>query len=194
MIHFACPKCSFKYKTPPEHAWKKFACRGCKTQLEVPGPELLPEEEQVEELDEVLEEVDELDELPEVLPVETKRKRKRRKPSLIVYGTNGSVELVGQDLVFRHSGSFGFLMPSIRSGTFRHNVLGLTDIEFHQAGLLGEGRIRFVFGWERLDPEVEYVLDNQTILFTAASNMEFLQFKKEVWRYKRKLQEEIPML
>ena len=47
-------------------------------------------------------------------------------------------------------------------------------------GYVISGRMRFVFGNERLDADVEYVLDTQTITFGNRASADFLHFKREV--------------
>jgi len=204
MIHFVCPKCAAKYQCQLALAGRPFACRDCKTQFKVPPPELEPEEEldQLEEVEEQLDQLEEVEEPLEALPaVEAwppkpqppKKRKKEKKQRLIARGNNGSVELVGTELVFRHDGSFGTFGPRIRAGTYRHSVLAITKIEFVAPGLLEDGRIRFVFGNERLDANVAYVLDTQTIVFSSADHVAFRHFQKEVERFRRLLIDDIRM-
>ena len=190
MIRFACLICGVKYSVKPALAGKSLKCDGCQKRMTVPMPERA--ELVAEAVDDDDEDVPEA-ELVDVSRPERKKKSARRERGLIVYGNNGSVELVGTELVFRHSGDFG-LAGRVRSGTYRHQVLGLTKIEYVEPNIFGEGgRMRFVFGNERLDADVAYVLDTQTITFSGADTADFLHFKDEVERFRRRLIAEIRM-
>jgi hypothetical protein len=206
MIQFACPDCEAKYQAPPDFAGRTLRCRICQTRMEVPRPRVEPKPEPgldvlqevevpeaLDDLEEVEEKLDDLpvvDVWPPVPPAPKKRKKQRR---LIIHGNNGSVELVGRDLVFDHDGTFGPFAPSVRPGRYRHPVLAITDIEIVEPGLLGQGRIRFVMGHERLAADVAYVLDTQTITFGTADYGRFLNFKREVERIRRLIIQEIRM-
>jgi hypothetical protein len=189
VIRFACLICGVKYSVKPSLAGKTLKCDGCLKRMTVPQPE------RAELVAEAVEDDDE--DVPEAELVDVSRpeprKPQKRERGLIVYGDNGSVELVGTELVFRHSGDFG-LSGRVRSGTYRHDVLGLTEIEYVSPNILsGGGRMRFVFGNERRAAHVAYVLDTQTITFGERDAVEFLKFKKEVERFKRQLLDEIRM-
>jgi len=193
VIRFACLLCGVKYSVKPSMAGKSLKCDGCLKRITVP----LPERAEVVELEEVDDE-----DVPEAVLVDDGRdaaKKKKQAPpakrerGLIVHGDNASVELVGTELVFRHSGDFG-IAGRVRAGTYRHQVLGLTEIEYVAPDVFGMGgRMRFVFGNERLDADVEYVLDTQTVTFSAGMGGDFIHFKKEVERFKRQLIQEIRM-
>jgi hypothetical protein len=203
MVHFTCPKCGAKYRGQPALAGRSFPCRGCKVRLDVPYAEVPPEEE-VDELEEVPEEGEELEEvdepyevLPEVddeppLPL-VPAPRDAHRYRLVVHGKNGSVELVGHDLVVHHDGTFGTFGTRIRGGTSRHPVVSITEIEFAEPGSLDDGRIRFVVGREKEDTAVAFVLDARTILFGSADRADFLYFKKEVERLRGMLIADIGM-
>src|SRR5205823_3008957 len=126
-IDFACPKCGVKYQCRLEFAGRAFACRGCKVRLEVPAskPDPVEDLDQLEEVpDEPVDQLEEVEEAVDVLPVveawppvptTPKKRKKEKKQRLIVHGSNGSVELVGTELVFRHEGTFGTFGPRIRA-------------------------------------------------------------------------------
>jgi hypothetical protein len=186
MVRFTCPRCGAKYRCQTALAGRSFPCHGCKVRLDVPYSEVPPEEE-VDELEEVPDELEEVDDVVEELPVDDEPLPLAPERCLVVHGRNGSVELVGSDLLFHHDGTFGALGPRIRGGTHRHPVVSITEIEFVEPGALDEGRIRFVVGPERVDTAVAYVLDSQTILFGSAEHANFLSFKKEVERFRGRL-------
>jgi len=188
MIRFSCLICGVKYSVKPALAGKSLKCDGCQKRMTVPMPERA-------EL--VAEVVEDDEDVPEAQLVDTSRpapkKPEKRQRGLIVRGHNASVELVGTELIFRHSGDFG-IAGRVRSGTFRHQVLGLTKVEYVEPNVFGDGgRIRFVFGNERLDADVAYVLDTQTVTFGGRDAVDFLHFKQEVERFKRRLLDEIRM-
>jgi hypothetical protein len=195
VIRFTCIWCGVKYAVKPSMIGKTLACDGCAKPMRVPKPERV-EVVEVEEVD---------DDVPEAVVVEDDRPAKkkkqqqqpdvrRRERGLIVHGDNASVELVGSELVFRHSGSFAGHGGRVRAGTYRHKVLGLTKIEYVEPDVFGQGgRMRFVFGNERLDADVDYVLDTQTVTFSAGQGGDFLHFKKEVERFRRWLIEQVRM-
>jgi len=184
VIRFACLLCGVKYSVKESLAGKTLNCDGCQKRVTVPEPAEFE-----------VEAVDEAEEALEVELADSPRPRKkptRRERGLVVHGSNGSVELVGTELIFRHTGEFG-VAGRVRAGTYRHQVLGLTEIEYVEPSLFAQGRIRFVFGNERLDADVEYVLDTQTILFGMAEATDFLHLKKEVERFRLRLLNDIRM-
>jgi hypothetical protein len=192
VIRFACQICGVKYSYKPHCAGQTVKCLGCQKRMTVPKPEWA---------EEVLEEVEEED-VPEAALVDVSRPRPKEEPArrergLIVHGDNGSVELVGTQLVFRHSGGFGIRgigRRGVRAGTYRHPVVGLTDVEYVAPDLFGMGgKMRFVFGHERRDLDECEVLDTQTVTFGAHASANFLHFKREVERFRRRLIDEIRM-
>jgi len=189
VIRFACQICGVKYSVKPTLAGKSLKCDGCLKRMTVPMPE------RAELVAEVIEDDDEDVPVAELVDLSRPQPKKPEKEErgLLVHGDNGSVELVGTELVFRHSGDFG-MAGRVRSGTYRHQVLGLTKVEYVSPSILGGGgRIRFVFGNERQGSGVAYVLDTQTITFGDRDAVEFLKFKKEVERFRRMLMDDIRM-
>jgi len=192
VIRFACLLCGVKYSVKPSLAGKTLKCDGCQKRMTVP----MPKKAEVVEVEEVDEDVPVAEVVEAAPPPVMKLPELPEQRGLIVYGDNASVELVGTELIFRHSGEFGGRGSGlrVRAGTYRHKVLGLTEIEYTEPDLFGMGgKLRFIFGHERLDADVLEVFDTQTVTFNAGQGGDFLHFKKEVERFRRRLIAEIRM-
>jgi hypothetical protein len=192
VIEFTCPHCAKKYKAPSTLAGRRFSCHQCGARVAISQPKSLPAPEEEEILDVLPVEEEVLDVLPADRPP---RKKNQKKRGLIFEGKNGTLELRGGELIIYHEGGMGYDIlfdRRVRSGTYKHPVLSITDIEITPPALVfGEGILRFILGHERKDPKRGCpIIDEQAITFSFSQQAEVERFRLAVERMKRFLIEE----
>src|SRR4051812_46976711 len=127
MIDFTCRYCGITLSCEPELAGTLVRCPDCAGRVEVPEPVL--DAELVEEED-----------LPEAVPARPTKKR-----SLVVHGTNGSLELRGAYVIVRHDGGFS-LFDRVPAGSRKVHVLAIAKVHFYLPGRWPKGYLQLGLG------------------------------------------------